>query len=753
VAYNVPADSGGGSPENTLQFAGRVDYVLSDKTQFYFRDARTNFNFFPGTLTNSPYAGYDTGENIISDSFALSGTHIFSPTLISQTKLSYTRFEDLQPLASNPVSPTLYTTLGATLSLGNANINYPGYSPNTPGNSIPAGGPSNEIQLNEDWTKVRGKHNFRFGGLYTYLQSNHLFGAYEGAVAALGTKVPDALNNLIAGQLHEFQAAIYPQGKFPCVGGVVTAACTLNLPVGPPDFSRSNRYHEAALYAQDSWKIRPRLTLNLGLRWEYFGPQANGNPSKDSNFYFGPGSNIELQTATGQVLTSTDPKNPVGGLWAKEWHDFSPRLGFAWDVFGDGKTSLRGGYGLGWDPNFGNVTFNVIQNPPNYGVLGLIAGVDLPSIPITNSNAGPLAGSSGTKALSPVTLRAVDPHIKTAYAHLWSGALEHQFTNDLIGAIEYTGSKGVNLYAINRLNLPGSDLVYAGQGTATQRLDTQYGTINFRSNGGFSTYNAMNLRFETRNFRRQGLTLRVNYTYSHAIDNISSTFSETSSGAGNLGLLDPLHPGLDKGSADFDVRHRITLAAIWQEPFKSSNRALDMALGGWSIIPNLSARTGTPFSIYDCTNEGYAICPRAMYDSPFHAAYTQTSNGSPNSFNYMSFGNPDSSYVNPLAGVSDFGPFPASMTGRNAFVTPGVWNVDLAIHKNFRINERFNLQLRGEAFNVFNHSNLYIVYANTDLSSAATNYVTATRGIRNDNTDALVTTENRNLQLALKLTF
>jgi hypothetical protein len=731
--------------------AGRMDYVLSDKTQFYFRYGRDNYNDFAGYLTNSPYAGYDTGETTVVDAFALSGTHIFSPTLISQTKVSFTRFLNLQPLGTPPIGPTLYTTLGATDALGNGSIVYPGYSPFTPGNSIPFGGPQNYILLSQDWTKVHGKHNFRFGGLGHYLQSNTNFGAYENAVAALGTNVSSAVNGLVSGQLHEFEAAIYPQGKFPCINGVTTSACTLTLPVGPPSFSRSNRFHEAGLYAQDSWKVSPRFTLNLGLRWEYFGPQANSNPNLDSNFYFGSGSNIELQTATGQVLLSTSPNNPVGGLWARDWHDFSPRLGAAWDVFGDGKTSLRGGYGIGWDPNFGNTTFNVIQNPPNYGVIGLVAGVDVPTIPITNSNSGPLAGTSGTKALGPVTLRAVDPHIKTEYAHLWSASLEHQFTHDLIGALEYTGSKGVNLYAINRLNIPGSDLVYAGQGTATQRLDTQYSYINYRSNGGFSDYNAMNLRFEMRNFRRQGLTLRLNYTYSHAIDNISSTFSETATGAGNLGLLDPLHPGLDKGSADFDIRNRIVLAAIWEEPFRSDNKVLNHALGGWSIIPNVSARTGTPFSMWDCTNAGYVFCPRAMYDTPFHAVYTQTPNGTPNGFNYLSVGNPDSSYVNPLAGVSDFGPFPATMTGRNVFVTPGVWNVDLAVHKNFTLTERIRLQFRCEAFNVMNHSNMYIVYNNTDLS--ATNFITAQKGIRADNTDGVVTTENRNLQLALKLIF
>jgi outer membrane receptor protein involved in Fe transport len=772
VSYNVPSDSGGGDPQNTLELVGRFDYVLSNKTQFYFRYARFDSTLSNGDVTNSPYVGYDTGESDLKSSYVLSGTRVFSPTLVSQTKASYNRVFIFQGLSTAPIVPTLYTTLQSTSSLGNASIVYPGYSPFSPGNAVPFGGPQNYIQINEDVSKIMGRHNLRFGGLFTYLQDNRNFGAYEEAVEALGTNKSSAVNGLVNGTLHDFQAAVYPQGKFPCLNGpsgrIVTPACTLTLPVGPPDFSRSNAYHEAALYVQDSWKVIPRLTLNLGLRWEYFGPQGSRNPNLDSNFYFGFGSNIELQSGTGQVVVASDKANPVGGLWKKDWHDLGPRVGFAWDVFGDGKTSFRGGYGLGWTPNFGNVTFNVIQNPPNYSVIALNAPGDVPTIAITTNNSGPLAGSSGTKPIPRVTLRAVDPNIKTEYAHLWSAALEHQFGPDLIGAVEYTGSKGVNLYSINRLNIPGSTVVYGGTGSGSgavfDRINNQFGNINFRTNGGFSNYNALSVRAEMRNFRHQGLTLRFNYNWSHAIDNISNTFSETTTGAGNLGVLDPLNPGLDKGDAEYDVRHRVTLSAVWEEPYKGKNRVTDAILGGWSIIPNLSARTGIPFTVWDCTNEGFVLCPRAMYDTPFHPVYTQTPSGNPNEFNYMALGTattvcpatpgftgPDTCYANPQVGVSDFGPFPSTMTGRDAFRAPGVWTLDFAIHKNLNISERFKLQLRGEAFNVFNHSNLYLVYSNTDLS--ATSVITATKGVRDDNGAKLKLTENRSLQLAMKLIF
>ncbi len=675
VIYNVPSDSGGGSPQDTWNNVGRLDYNLSDKTQMYFRYARYVENDFVGTQTNSPYTGYDTGNFVDAQGYALSITHSFSAQQVSQTKISYNRISDVQPLGAQPVSPTLYTTLNATENLGGSSILYPGYSPATPGNAIPFGGPQNDSVINEDYSINAGAHNLRFGGSYDYLQDNRVFGAYEEAVEALGTNVKSALNNLLVGQLSQFQAAVYPQGKFPCVGGVVTPDCTLTLPVGPPSFSRSNRFHNASLYAQDSWKVRPNFTLNLGLRWEYIGPQANGNQNLDSNFYLGAGSNVELASATGTVQIA--PHSPVGGLWQKQWTNFAPRVGFAWDVKGDGKTSIRGGYGIGYERNFGNVSFNVIQNPPAYAVVALQSGVDVPTIPITSDNAGPLAGSSGTKALGRVTLRAVDPQIKNAYAHQWSFAIERQLTKDALFALEYTGSAGENQYTIDRLNIPGTSIVYAGTGSAGGRINPQYSTINFRTNGGTSLYNGLNTRFELRNLQRFGLTLRANYTWSHSIDDASSTFTTDNSGDYNLGLLDPLNPSLDRGSSDFDIRHRVVVAAVWQEPFFKKPGVANLALGGWNLSPIFTARTGTPFSIFDGTNSDGNLYPRAMFDHAFNPKYSNVPTGRPNEFSYLDLSSAgiDSSYVNPLTGTSDFGPFPAHHDGPECFPCAGYLDV------------------------------------------------------------------------------
>ncbi len=722
VTYNTAADAGGGSPQNTYDLIGNVDYNWNEKTQISARYALYSENDFAGTVNTSPYVGYETGQTNFDNHLTVSLTHSFSPSLISQTRASYNRLNNQQPLSTAPIAPTLYMSSTGAVSINGIKVAFPGYSEYSPGNAIPFGGPQNFGVLSQDVTKIWGKHSFRFGGLYTYIQDNRTFGAYEEAIEGLGTTTGADLSNFLLGQVKVFQAAVYPQGKFP--------GDTLTLPVGPPNFSRSNRYKEGALYAQDSWKVTPRLTMNLGVRWEYYGVQHNKNSSLDSNFYPGAGGfTSPAGIASGKVLTV--PNSPNKTLWNPEYHDFAPRIGFAYDVFGDGKTSIRGGYGIGYERNFGNVTFNIIQNPPNYAVVALTAGVDVPTITLTTNNSGPLAGTTGTKLLGPVTLRAVDPNIKTAYAHSYSVALEHQFGSNIIVSESYSGSAGENLYSINYDNLGGMGNAYNGVactpgtfgdiGTCTAKINTQYGSINGRANGGISNYNALISRVITKNFWKTGITLDANYTWSHAIDNLSDTFS-SSGNAYVLGFQNPFDPMGDRANANFDVRHRVAISGIWNVPLFKGATLRDRLLGGWEFAPIFTARTGSPFSIYDCTN-GYNICERAESAGPLpQSGVTNVPTaGVADNYQYYTFPKALTSvagvWYNPKTGISDFGPYPSNQLGRNAFMTPGVWNLDLGLYKNTKVTEKYTLQLRLEMYNAFNHSNFYINQGDTDVAS------------------------------------
>lgn len=756
VTYNVPDNSGGGTPQNTYLVVARFDYNLDSKTQLFGRYARESIDFFKGSNADSPYAGFDTGATVANDSAVLSFVRTFSPTLVSQSKINFNRLNNAQPLGDNPPSPTLFMRTTRTSILGNL-IAFPGYLPFNPGSAIPFGGPQNFVQAFQDFSVLKGRHNFRFGGNFTYIQDNRTFGAFLNSVQTLGTNFGNAVDNLLNGRLRQFQGAVDPQGQFPCLDPAnPDPTCLLNLPATSPSFSRSNRYKEFSLYAQDSWRVTPHFTLNLGVRYEFFGVQRNNRPELESNYFDAQLGNIFQNIRNGNVATT--PNSPVGGLWKDDWNNFAPRFGFAWDPTRDGRTSVRGGYGVAYERNFGNVTFNVIQNPPNYAVIALVAGADVPSLNITTDNAGPLAGSSGTKALPPVSLRNVDPNIRTAYAHFWSFSLERQFGRGLVAAAEYSGSAGRKLYSLEDPNRIGFGNAFLGDpctpdpgggpGDCRSRLRrTQFTALNRRSGKGFSNYNGVNFRVDINNFKDSGLLLRANYTVSKAIDNLSSTFSESANNF-NLGLLDPFNPKLDKGLADFDNRQRFVLSANWDVPFaKSTQGVWKHILDGWQFAPIFTARSGSPFTIFDCTNAFFAVCPRAMFDGPVDSGTPDriTPNGGvPNSFIYRDLANApiNSDWYNPLAGTSEVGPFPANMSGRNRFTGPGLWNVDLGIYKNFRLNERFGLQFRSEFYSLFNHANLRLLGDDADVSGGNT-IITGRKGAG----------DNRNVQLALKLIF
>jgi len=785
VNYSVPADAGAGAPQNELLGVGKVDWNVSDKTTVYARYAINKQSLFAGTVSDSAYAGYDTGEEIMQNNFLVSATHSFNSRFTSQSKIVFNRLNDFQPLGAQPISPGLYVSPSTTTTFQGKAIVLPGYLPTTPGNGIPFGGPQNFIQAYEDLSYIKGRHVLRFGGSYDYQRDNRTFGAYETPVASFRTGgsswTSGSVRSFLNGQLAQFQGAIDPQGHFPCPFAITAGQpCTdpstdevfgpgnVTTPVNQPVFARSNRYHEFGVYGTDQWKVANRLTLNLGVRWEYFGIQHNKNPQLDSNLYFPTGADIFNQIRNSGVALTAN--SSTGGLWAKDWNNFGPKLGFAWDMFGNGKTVLRGGYSIAYERNFGNVTFNVIQNPPNYSVISVINGTDTApnSLPVTTDPAGPLAGSGVVKAIPKVSLRAVNPNIRTSYAHQYGLTVERELRHGMLVGIDYSGSYGEKLYDIANINRTGSGNHYLGDSVddfgLTRLKLIQYSNINYRSDDGKSHYNAIVGRVGMRNLGGTGLTLDANYTYSHCLDELSDTFS-SSGNQFNLGYLDPFNPKVDYGNCYQDIRHRFTAQGIWEVPFgKHMSGWKKQVADGWSISPVLLAETGSPFSVYDCTN-GFTVCMYAVNAAGTSGlphsgkAVDMSTPATPDFFSYLPFttssGTPlsDSSYFDPTTGtipisdpcncgtgISDFGPYPGGMNARNRFRGPGSWNVSVAVGKTFSIRENLKLTLRGEAYNLFNHANLFVAGGDTDVSQAQP-FVDAFKD------------GNRVMQLAIRLEF
>ncbi len=752
VRQSIPVNLGGGLPQNTYQTVTRVDWNLSDKTQIYGRYAIEDQVFFDGTNATSPYAGYNTGVTAFNQNALLSVTHQFTSNLISQTRLTYNRLRNDQPLGERGSTPTLYLRSGLGSTAFGQNVAFPGILPFSPGLGLPFGGPQNVGQLAEDMSWTKGNHTFRFGGQYVYLQDNRTFGAYQTASEGLGSSYTQGFNNFILGQLAQFQAAVNPQGKFP--------GQTVTLPVSPPDFTRSNRYHEWALYFNDSWRVNPRLTLNLGVRYEYYGVQKNKNPDQDSNFYFGSGSTIQEQIRNGSVQKA--PNSPVGALWNTDPNNFAPRLGFAWDVFGDGKTSIRGGYGLAYERNFGNVTFNVIQNPPAYAVLSITpADLGGTPIPVTVNNSGPLAGSAGSRVLPRVSLRHVREDIVNAYAHFWSAAVQREVAKNTVVSLEYSGSAGRNLYTIENINRTGSGVRYLGSTTScaplttTNRLNCQYTNINSRANNGYSDYNGLTAGIESSNLFGTGLTLTARYTFAQSKDNLSSTFSESGNNF-NLGLLDPFNPSLDYGYADFDLRNRFVASYVWEVPFgkNSSNGFVKHVLSGWTLAGISTIRSGAPFTVFDCSL-AITVCLRLVPTGPvsFGAPDTLLGTNNPNEFVFTNLANTAATTNSDVSGANEVGPYPASMTERNSFRGPGLWNVDMSFHKTISLTERYKIQFRGEVYNIFNHANLFINGGSAEVNNQCRQFDDITGFCtRGGNVNAFKD-GRRNVQLAIKFLF
>ncbi len=215
VQYDVPSDVGGGSPQNTLGLVGRVDWVMGTNSHAYIRYAWRDQELLPGTNSHSPYQGFNTGSIGGAHNALLSLTRVWASNVTSQSKIAFSRLSNDQSLSDQGVVPGLYLLSNVTATLGGIHVALPGYLPYSPGSAIPFGGPQTLLQFHHDQTLLKGRHDLRFGGSYARIMDDRTFGAYQESVMTLGSNVSDGMENLMRGQLHQFEGAVDPQGGFP----------------------------------------------------------------------------------------------------------------------------------------------------------------------------------------------------------------------------------------------------------------------------------------------------------------------------------------------------------------------------------------------------------------------------------------------------------------------------------------------------------------------------------------------------------
>ncbi len=417
------------------------------------------------------------------------------------------------------------------------------------------------------------------------------------------------------------------------------------------------------------------------------------------------------------------------------------------------------------------MTYNTIQNPPAYAVVNLInqsvnggAG-DIPFMPVYTDVAGPLAGT-GTKALPAVSQRAINQHLSTAYAEVWNASVDQAIGKGVL-SISYAGSHGVHLYDIANINLPAYGGEFLGDTRFGNRLNLQYGSMNFRSDNGYSHYNAFNIKYGVTNLGNKGVGITANYTWSHSLDNISSTFTDGYESFYGLGYIDAFNPKLNYGNSDFDIRHRLNLAATWDVPYlkHAENKFVRAAFGGWGAGAIFNVRSGLPFSIFDCNGFNGQNCPLWAPGQTVPSSGSASAVGG-NLYNYITLpvnaagivGAGDSLGVPNCTGLDHVGcTYTASGAGypdRNQFKSPGFWNADMIFYKSFQITERVGLQFRGEFYNIFNHHNQYMNILNLDVSSIdpGSPFIQTEKG-GPTGVAGTATDERRNIQLGLRLSF
>jgi Carboxypeptidase regulatory-like domain/TonB-dependent Receptor Plug Domain/TonB dependent receptor len=487
------------------------------------------------------------------------------------------------------------------------------------------------------------------------------------------------------------------------------------------DFVRGFRQSLFGVFFQDDFKFNPRLTLNLGVRYEFATSPDEVN-GKLANLRSITGtSNNPTDLNVGQTFFETPTKN------------IAPRFGFAYDVFGDGKTAVRGGFGL----FFEEPLFNAYRQAA-YGTLPFIQTSALSAAQVTALPVSPAAFGAGTPLTETITF-----DLRPTYMMQYNLNVQREFFGTVM-SVAYVGSRGVNLFGQGDLNTRfPSQILADGRpffiGNEPFR-NPNFSTIRSAFQGFSSNYNALNLSGNRR--FNNGLQFQAAYTFGKSLDNRSGNAGRQEYSNGQARAFDPFNRQLDYGRSDFDVRHTFTANVTYELPFgKGLSGIAGAALRGWQVNSIVKIASGIPFTPLvdgDPDRDGST-------DNAARPDLIGDPNTGPRTaeqwYNLNAF-------APPTIGTR-------GTSGRNIVSGPNFRNVDLSVNKMFVLTERFNLQFRAEAFNLLNRTN-FDLPSNSDDGSQVFSF-SANQGTFSQLSTAgqinnIVGTA-REIQLGLKLIF
>jgi hypothetical protein len=724
---------------------GKIDYHINSK------------NMINGVLWIGKYYGVGIDHAMVNQAFSNSaeipnwtavGNWIWTPSssVVNEFRFGYTRSGQLfRNVDANVLADGTGLTGGKGYALNTGVTNVGGF-PNVyikgffDGGSFGSwrgrpqdNGPNPYYDAQDSVSYLLGKHSFKFGVEFAHIEADFnlhdargRFDFRGGATPGL-TDCPGPKNTKISCPLEDFFAGELPGGSFAPNQLLGSAVRTLT-------------WRSTAGFVQDDWRLTPKLMLNLGLRYSYV------SPMKEANNLFG---NFDPTSPTGLVQQG---QSSVGDtVFKPDRKNFSPRVGFAYDVSGRGTTVVRGGASVIYSTwvaasfvaqagqqNFRNgslaaiPTGALLNGTPGGGTITL--GTVFEPLGPANWNApagGPGAFTGGTVACTtaaPCVILAVDPNLKNPYITNWNLSVTHAFTTNLSLELGYVGNHGSRLTGFRDLN----QIPAGGGGIRPYAAQFPYlGFIDQNSNDSRSNYNSLQATLTKR--VTHGLSFTAGYTYGHGLDNNSLN---------RFGALpqDSTNPGAEYGNSDFDIRHRATITASYELP---GIKGFAQLLEGWKLNTIVTLQSPQPWNIFDASNnftgsgdksDRWNITgPADAFKSgaisiPYCTgpnACSQTSGisgatiATPDEWSKCQTA--DAAYVTAAGAgaVSDLGAggcFAVGNSvltppvaghfgnmGRNIFRDRGFKNVDFSVFKTFTFKERYSAQFRLEVFNMFNH--------------------------------------------------
>jgi len=650
------------TPENFG--VARYDYNISDKDALFVR-YEADF----GNRTSDNGLGlwpvYDTTHN----QFATIGErHVFSPTLVNQFTTSYSRPLTYETQPSDHAALQFFTPARYDAYIGVPDLTPLGASFVTPFTYL-----QNKFTQKEDLTWIKGSHTFHIGGMFQRQQLDPNVLVFWNGYYIFTSGLPTTQGNVCASN-----AQCFLQGQpFLFIGA----------PNGGTNGYRSERYDAIQPYFQDDWKINSRLTVNLGLRYDW-----ETNPIETHNLFYNVAAS---PTQAGPPFAPTFINVPHAYATNPSNKNFDPRVGLAWDIFGDHKTSLRAGFGIFHDPlTTYDFSSAYVSSPPFNTTDQFFFGPD-------TAWPTPFKGAA-VPSLSQITGTYYGTNT-TPYSLEYTATIQRELPFGNVLSVGYQGTRGIHLLAFHDFNSPedtringvdylatnnGQPCTVGGPCTQNPRPVPALSSQDLLAPTSYSSYNALTVGLTHR--ASSNLVYQFSYTYSHCID---SAYSYGGLGFNNVtsSITNPYNWNADRGNCSFDLRQVISANAVYVLPFKG-NRWKE----GWQFSVLTSFHTGVPFSL----GEGDQMDTGNGFDSE-RPNYSPNAPGCNN--NLYANQNPNQWFNEACFTPSTYGS--AGNLGRNVLVGPNYAETDIGVTKITRINERMTLTLKGEIFNIANHPN------------------------------------------------